>query len=159
MSLLPLFEWLEATEISVAINNSLFAFALIEAVHLLALAALGGAVLIVDLRLLGAGLRGQPVRSVALAARPWLIGSVVAIVATGLLLFASLAASKYYWNEAYWYKMYFLLAALVFTFAVRQPLALGAESRAGSPLGKTVAGVSIFLWLGVAVMGRAIGFI
>jgi hypothetical protein len=159
MSLLPLFEWIEGMGFAVAINNSLYAFALIESVHLVALAVIGGAVLVVDLRLLGAGFKRQSVAEVALAARPWLIGSMIAIVATGFLLFASLAASKYYYNEAYWLKMYFLLAAIVFTFAVRQPYALRAMPGGQAALGKGIAVLSIFLWLGVAVMGRTIGFI
>jgi hypothetical protein len=159
MSLLPLFEWIEGMGFAVAINNSLYAFALIESVHLVALAVIGGAVLVVDLRLLGAGFRRQSVAEVALAARPWLIGSLIAIVATGFLLFASLAASKYYYNEAYWLKMYFLLAAIIFTFAVRQPYALRPTPGGQPGLGKSIAALSIFLWLGVAVMGRAIGFI
>jgi hypothetical protein len=159
MSLLPLFEAIEAMGFAVAINSSLYAFALIESVHLIALAVIGGAVLIVDLRLLGLGFRRQTVAEVAVAARPWLIASLITIVATGFLMFASLAASKYYYNEAYWWKMYFLLAAIVFTFAIRQPLALGAPQRTETGVAKAVASLSIFLWLGVAVAGRAIGFI
>ncbi len=157
--LLSAFQWIESLGFSVAINNSLYAFALIESVHLVALAVIGGAVLIVDLRLLGVGFRNQAVADVAVAARPWLMGSLVMILLTGFLLFASLAASKYYYNEAYWWKMYFLAAAIVFTFAVRQPLALGDPRRTQTGLAKVIAVASIFLWLGVAFMGRAIGFI
>lgn len=163
MSLLPLFQWIESTGMAVAINESLYAFALIESVHLVALAVIGGAVLIVDLRLLGVGFRRQSVADVARAARPWLIGSLITILVTGFLLFASLAASKYYYNIGYWFKMYFLLAAIIFTFAIRQPFALrapaGAAVGAPSNSAKGIAAVSIILWLGVAVMGRAIGFI
>lgn len=159
MSLLPVFKWIEATGVAVVINNSKYAFALLESVHILALAVIGGAVLIVDLRLFGVGFKNQPVASVATTARPWLIGSLIVILATGLLMFSSLAASKYYYNEAWWYKMYFLLAAVLFTFAVRQPYALRESTRVPSVTAKVVAVVSIFLWLAVAVMGRAIGFI
>ena len=159
MSILSAFEWIEATGFAVAINNSLYAFALIESVHLVALAAIGGAVLVVDLRTLGVGFRRQPVADIALAARPWLIGSLILILATGFLLFASLAASKYYYNVAYWWKMAFLLAAILFTFTVRQPIAMGSTTRSQSNLAKVVAVVSVSLWFGVAFMGRAIGFI
>ena len=55
--------------------------------------------------------------------------------------------------------MYFLLAAIVYTFTVRQPFALRRAASASVGVTKLVGGVSIFLWLGVAVMGRAIGFI
>ena len=55
------FQWLERTSLSVAINESLWAFAVVEAIHLLALAVIGGAVLVVDLRLLGFAFQRQKV--------------------------------------------------------------------------------------------------
>src|SRR5713226_2669711 len=57
MSLLPFFEWCEHTAVGAAIRGSAWLFPVIEAFHLLALALIGGAILIVDLRLLGLGLR------------------------------------------------------------------------------------------------------
>jgi hypothetical protein len=77
---------------------------------------------------------------------------------TGIPLLSSLAFSKYYFNEAFRLKMYFLAAALVFTFAVRQRIALGDDVRANSRIGKIVAVVSVLLWSGVGIMGRGIGF-
>jgi hypothetical protein len=41
---------------------------------LLALTVLGGAILVVDLRLLGLGLKEERVRYVGQSAQPWLIG-------------------------------------------------------------------------------------
>jgi hypothetical protein len=71
---------------------------------------------------------------------------------------ASLAFSKYYFNEAFRLKMYFLAAALLFTFFVRQCVALGDDVRANSVMGKAVAVTSVQLWSGVGIMGRGIGF-
>jgi hypothetical protein len=157
--MLSLFQWIEGSALGTSVNESLYAFALIESVHLLALAVIGGAVLIVDMRLLGLGLTRLPVAQIARTAQPWLIGSLIAIIVTGFPLFASLAAGKYYGNEAFWYKMYFLAAATIFTFTVRQRIAMGDEVRATSTVGKLTAITSIVLWSGVGVMGRAIGFI
>jgi len=159
VSMLPLFQWIEATSLAMTINNSKYAFALIESFHLLSLAVIGGAVLVVDARLLGLGFRNQKVSEVAAAARPWLIGSLIGIVLTGVLMFSSLAAGKYYYNPGFWWKMYFLAAAIVFTFAVRQPYALRASTTGGTPAAWLIAIVSTGLYLGVAVMGRAIGFL
>jgi len=75
--LLPYFQWFETTTIGTAIKNSSWAFAVIESVHLLALAVIGGAVLMLDLRLLGLGLRRQPIPEVAREAQPWLVGSLI----------------------------------------------------------------------------------
>ena len=62
VSLLHWFQWFERTGIGVAIRESTWLFPAIEAVHLLALALIGGAVLIVDLRLFGWGVRRIPVK-------------------------------------------------------------------------------------------------
>jgi len=153
------FQWLERTSLSVAINESLWAFAVIEAVHLLALAVIGGAVLVVDLRLLGFAFQKQRVADLARVAQPWLLWSLGAMLLTGFVLFLSLAASKYYVHDYFWVKMYFLAAAMVFCFTVRQYIILGDDARANSALAKIVALVSLFLWSGVGFAGKAIGYI
>ena len=58
--LLPFFQWCQDSALGVTIRESVWMFPIIEAVHLLALALIGGAVLIVDLRLAGLVLRSQP---------------------------------------------------------------------------------------------------
>lgn len=156
--MLTWFEWLEHSWLGTTVNNSTWAFAVIEAGHLLALAALGGAILVVDLRLLGFGLKEEPVSYVGKTAQPWLIGGLTAAIITGIPLLASLAAGKYYVNGAFWMKMYFFLAALVFTFTIRRTVVMGDERRANSTTGKVVGIVSVLLWSGVGIMGRGIGF-
>ena len=59
MSLLPFFQWCYQTAIGEAIRESTWLFPLIEAFHLVGLGLTAGAVLIVDLRLLGLGLSRQ----------------------------------------------------------------------------------------------------
>src|SRR3981189_3568785 len=61
MSLLPFFAWCESSALGGTIRSSSWLFPVIEAVHLLGLAVIGGAILVVDLRLFGFGLRRQPV--------------------------------------------------------------------------------------------------
>ena len=153
------FQWLERTSLSVAINESLWAFAVVEAIHLVALAVIGGAVLVVDLRLLGLAFQEQRVGDVARVAQPWFVWSLAAMLLTGFVLFLSLAASKYYVHDYFWVKMYFLAGAMLFSFLIRQRVIMGDDARANSALGKVVALVSIFLWSGVGFAGKAIGYI
>ena len=152
------FDWIEHTRHGTIIRDSIWQFAAIEAVHLLALAVIGGAVLIVDLRLLGWTLRRQPVKQIARDAEPFLVGSLLTMLLTGYLLMASLAASKYYVNLAFQLKMVFLLLAIVFTFTVRRWLIYKDDSDINPATAKIVAVVSVLLWSGVGFMGRGIGF-
>lgn len=153
--LLPFFEWCEATALGLAVRESVWFFPAIEAVHLLGLCLLGGALLIVDLRMLGAGLTRTPVALLARQARPWLVAGVVTMMATGVLLFLS-EAIKCYYSQAFWVKITTLPLALLFTFAVRERVA-AASHVAGAPVAATGA-LSIALWVIVAAAGRWIGF-
>lgn len=150
------FEAVAAWEISRAINESAWLFPLIQAFHLVALAILAGAILVVDLRLLGRGFTTQPVAQVARDARPWLIGGILAMIATGVPQFISLATKEYY-SPFFWMKMYFFAAALIFTFTLRRAVALAPEGRFSPLVGKLVALISLILWSGVAIEGRLIG--
>jgi hypothetical protein len=151
MSLLPFFEWCEGSGAGNAIRNSLWLFPVI------ALALIGGAVLVVDLRLLGLGLRRQPVAELARDVQPWLAGGLVVMIGSGTMLFLS-EAIKCYYSDAFWTKMTFLLPALVFTFTVRRKVAGANDSRITPIVRKGAAIVSLTLWSVVGAAGRWIGF-
>jgi hypothetical protein len=157
MSLLPLFQWCEASAIGNAIRTSPWAFAVIESVHLLGLAAIGGVILVVDLRMLGLGLRRQTVREVARDAQPWLVGSLAVMIASGTLLFLS-EAVKCYYSTAFWVKMASLFLAIIFTFTVRRRVTRAEVALARPIVYRLVALVSLTLWFGVGAGGRWIGF-
>jgi hypothetical protein len=157
MNLLPFIQWCEGSALGSAIRTSTWAFAVIESVHLLALAAIGGAVLVVDLRLLGFGLRDQPVSRVARDAFPWLVGSLAVMLVTGVALFLS-EATKCYYSTPFWVKMTSLLLATIFTFTIRQRIARADEGRVPPIVYKAVALISLALWFGVGAGGRWIGF-
>jgi hypothetical protein len=157
MSLLPFFEWCEATALGSAIRSSKWLFPVIESVHLLGLAVLGGALLLLDLRLLGLGLRRQPVAQLARDAQPWLVGSLIVMLLTGISLFLS-ESVKCYYSQPFWLKMSTLPLAIAFTFTVRRKLALADAAEARPLLEKLVALISLTLWFTVAAAGRWIGF-
>ena len=156
MDLLPYFEWIEATALGNAIRQSLWLFPVIEAVHLLGLCVLGGAVLIVDLRMMGIGLREHAIARIMTDARPWFVSALVVLLTTGWALFAS-EAIKCYYNFSFWVKITTLPVAILFVLFVRDPLA----ARAGmnpTILTRLVGFLSIAMWLTVAAAGRWIGF-
>ena len=155
-TLLPFFEWCEGTGLGQLVRTSLWLFPVIESVHLLGLSALGGTVLLVDLRMLGAGLTRQSLSSVATAVHPWLVASVALLMLTGIPLFLS-EAVKCFYNPSFWVKMATLPVALLFTFTVRRRVAMNPR-RDTSSLTRLVAAVSLLLWFTVAAAGRWIGY-
>jgi hypothetical protein len=157
MSLLTFFQWCEASGIGETIRKSSWLFPVIEAIHLLGLGVIGGAVLVVDLRLLGLGLRRQSAAQLTRDAQPWLVGSLVLMIITGGLLFLS-EAIKCYYHDAFWFKMSCLFLAIVFTFTIQRKVIMTDESRLRPLWSKVVAVVSVLLWAGVGIGGRWIGF-
>jgi hypothetical protein len=157
MDLQPLFLWFEATTIGTVVRQSLWLFPVIECFHLLALALLGGTVLAVDLHLLGLGLRGQPAAGLARQLQPWMAGSLAGMIATGIPMFLS-EAVKCYYSPPFWYKMGFLVVAVVFTFTVRRKVGCAEPGRVHRFLVRLTAAVSLALWFGVGFSGRWIAF-
>jgi hypothetical protein len=157
MTLLPFFEWCEATLVGQAIRDSLWLFPIIEAIHLVAFAALGGTILLVDLRLLGLLFRSQPVGRLAEDARPWQRGSLAVALASGSLLFLS-EPMKLYYSQPFWVKIACLVPAILFTSTVRPRVARADDKGRGPLRGRLAAFISIALWSGVAWGGRWIGF-
>lgn len=150
------FERGESSWLGQLIRESVWLFPVIEAGHLLGLCLLGGAVLLVDLRLMGLGLRGHSVALVARGAQPWLRAGVIVMLTTGFMLFIS-EAVKCFHNPSFWVKMSTLPFALLFTLVIRQRLAL--RERAIAPWwSRVLATVSLVLWFTVAMAGRWIGF-
>jgi hypothetical protein len=157
MSLLTFFEWLQYTPLLAAMRSSPWLFPMIASIHLLGLVMLGGAVLVVDLRLLGLGLRRQPVAEIGRDAEPWLLASLLIMLPTGLLLFMCFA-TKYYYLTAFWVKVTCVLLALTFTFSVRRRVIMSEDGNASALRKKLVASASLSLWATVALAGRLIGF-
>ena len=148
------FEWCEATFLGTVVRESIWLFPIIEAVHLVALCVMGGAILLVDLRLLGAGLTGQRPSVLARHVRPWLLAGLAVMLSTGVLLFLS-EAIKCFYNTSFWVKMTTLPVAIAFTFLVKNRALDGLDTSARSRL---LGALSIALWFTVAAAGRWIGY-
>ena len=153
----PLFQWFEGTTVGTAVRQSLWLFPVIECIHLLSLAMLGGALLAVDLRMLGLGLTTQSGPRLARQLEPWLIGALLTSIATGILLFLS-EAIKCYFSPPFFWKMSLLVLAVIFTFTVRRRVAATDPGRIAPVLVRLTAVVSLGLWFGVGFSGRWIAF-
>jgi hypothetical protein len=157
MSLLELCESVEYSALLIAMRGLWWFFPVLATIHLLGLAVLGGAVLLVDLRLLGFGIRSQPAGQLVREAEPWLVGSLAVMVVSGSILWMCFA-TKYYYLAFFWVKVAALLLVIPFTFSVRRRVAMAHETSASPVVGRMVALVSLCLWTIIALGGRWIGF-
>lgn len=151
----PFFSWAEGTWVGSAIRNHQYPFAIIEVVHLFGLTLLLGGIFLMSLRLFGFVMKDMPLSQVA-RQLGWIsfLGLVV-MVATGVPLFAS-EALKCYNNNMYWYKMAFFFPATIFHFTLYRKV---TRSDSSQPFMRGLTGfLALFLWFGVAVFGRAIGY-
>ena len=149
------------SRIGTAIRESDNAFPIIESVHVLGITLLAGTIAVLDLRMLGVILREIPVRRIARAVLPLTWSGFVVIFISGFLLFWSEAA-KNYTNPAFRIKLVLLILAglnpLIFHTGVYRR-AQEWELAAVAPWRARVAAiVSLTLWSGIIVAGRAIAY-
>jgi predicted RND superfamily exporter protein len=157
MSLYPFFQWLAETRLSAAMAASVWAFAVVEMVHLLGLTLLGGSVLLLNLRLLGLRLQRRPAAEVAHDLSPYFLASLGVLVVSGVFLTID-GPLRYYGNAAFRLKMLLLAIAIAFSCALHSRVA--RSRRVTVKTGERVAAaVSMALWLSVGLSGRAIGFL
>ena len=158
MSLHGWFMALAHSPLGHAMQTSKWDFAVVEMVHLLALALLGGSVLVIDLRLLGVILEGESAWNVGRDLGRVVTGSLVVMVLSGIALLSE-EAGKCYYSPAFRWKMALLAGAVLFYFTLHRS-ALQQTGR-GRPTtwAKMAAIISLALWLGVGIAGRAIGLL
>lgn len=128
---------------------------LLEALHLCAIAGVGGAVLLLDLRLLGLLFADRPLALMERESRRLLLPSFGLAAITGGLLFLS-EVSTAAAHPAFRLKMAALLVALAVQAGARRSVARG-KLRPG-PLAVATGALSTLLLLMVASAGRWIGF-
>jgi hypothetical protein len=143
---------------SQAYRESLWLFAVTQSLHLVAVTTFIGAVMIVDLRLLGWVHLRQSRAELARSAQRILLWAGLAVLATGIPQFTANALSSYSRSPVFAFKMCLLAAALVFTVTLRRRVAVADEGRLPSWVPRAVGAVSLALWMGVTITGRLITF-
>jgi hypothetical protein len=152
---IPLFYWLAHTTVGTTIRSSATLIAITQIIHLLGLTMLIGTVLMVDMALLGFGIRHHPVSRIAAELAPWTIGGLVVMLISGPFILSS-ETLKCYESSFFWMKMAILVAAIAFHFTVHRRV-VRSEPPPGRFRAALVACVSLGLWISVALAGKMIG--
>ena len=154
-------EWLQGTRLAVSIRDSLYLFPLLESAHVIGLALVFGTIAVVDLRLLGLASAERSFLRIASDTFRWTWVAFALTALTGGLMFMTNAVV--YFNNAFFRAKVVLLVlaainVLVFELTARRTVDRWDRSPSAPPIGKTVAALSLAIWVGVIFMGRMIGF-
>src|SRR5271169_5347475 len=104
---LAFFRWSEATWPGSWIKEATWVFAITETIHIMVVAVFLGTIIVVDLRVLGFGLRRIPTPRLERDLRPWTLTSFALMVMTGVTLYMS-EAVRLCQSIPFFYKMVFL---------------------------------------------------
>jgi hypothetical protein len=161
MFLLELCRWLQNTAAGTAIRESVWVFPGLDAVHVWSLGLFFGSILVFDLRLLGLGLRREPISEVARRLLPWTWTGFACMAISGGLLFWS-EPMKCYGSTAFRIKLAAMISAgvnaLVFHLTTYRGVAKWGEMQVTPGRAKLAGVVSLTLWACVVVSGRFVGY-
>ncbi len=151
--------WLESREISYRIGET-WLFPFLESIHVLSACMVVGAILMLDLRLLGLTANRYAINRFAKELVPWSIGAFVVAFVTGLGMFI-VRTVGYLENSAFQFKMLLLIAAginmLAFHVGVFRSVDIWGNTMAIPKAAKISAVLSLIFWVGVMLAGRWIG--
>jgi hypothetical protein len=157
-------EWLAALEglwLVAELRNSRWTYAAVNAGHIIGIALLFGAIVPLDLRLMGCW-RSVPVRTLARILGPVAAGGLALAIAAGFLLFAT-RATEYAALALFWIKLTLIVCGIANALVLRtarQWEASQATIDAAPPTRLRAAGaLSIALWLSAIACGRMLAFV
>ena len=162
MSLLEIAKWLQETQGSIAIRESILMFPLLEGSHLLGIAVSAGTIAISDLRMMGLIFKKESASDVFHQLIPWTTAGFVLMIVTGMLLLWS-EPVKLYGSIWFRYKVLFLFLAglnvLIFHSSKVYRGIHEWEWASDPPRAAKVAGwVSLISWGIVIIAGRTTAY-
>ncbi len=138
------------------LRESTYGFTTLLTVHVVAMCLFLGLIIMMDLRLVGAGNRRTPPGEIQARLLPWqLIGFAVVATSGGLLFYSK--PIYYYGKGFFWTKMALMALAGVNAAAIHL---VTSRSDAGwdRPAARLAGAMSLLLWAGVLVTGRLVAY-
>jgi hypothetical protein len=142
----------------VFIRDSKYGMPTVQSIHLMGLTILLTTVLLLDLRLAGLGMRDYGLSWLARQLKPWTLGAITVMIASGFLMFLG-TPGKYVDSRPFRLKMLLLCLALLFHFGVLRRFVATDSAACPRVVNVIVACLSLTLWFGVGWAGRLIAFI
>lgn len=151
---------IEALPLARMMRESLWAYPIVETVHIVGFAILVGSVVMFDLRVLGLS-KGISVRALSRHLLPWSLAALLLIVPTGFLMFTA-HASDFLANRTFQLKMGLLMLAGINAVIFRTgPYMSVQEWDTGTPAplaAKLTVAASIAIWFSIIACGRLLAY-
>jgi hypothetical protein len=153
--------WVESTSACNWLQSHFIAIPGFQTLHILSIAVLFGATLMLNLRILGVVGKDQPLGAAFARYQPWILGGLTALVCTGVVLLVSEPVRNMV-NPIFWLKMGALLATVLvsiwFHHAVKGRMGQWDVAPSGHAAVRVGATALIVLWMVVMVGGRWIAY-
>jgi hypothetical protein len=137
------------------LNTNEWAFPVCEVLHIIGFATLIGTITMVDLRLLGIGMKKESAADLVKDTAPWTLAGLALVLISGPLIFSS-DPNMYLHNAGFRFKITMLVLAIIFNYTIHRWVAL----KQGSGGLEVLTGlISLVLWTSVVFGGIFIAFV
>ncbi len=154
-------KWLAATEVSHVIQTTTWIIPTLQTVHILCVAAVFSAAILVDLRIWRLIERDEPLPDMARRFLPTIWPVLLILLVTGSLLIVG-EPRRSLLNSTFYLKMALLAVAILLTAGLQRSLSSSPNfwdrDRWRRMAGRFAATVSILVWCGILFAGRWIAY-
>jgi hypothetical protein len=126
-----------------------------EVLHIIGFAIAIGTITMVDLRLMGVGLKRESAADLLKGTGAWTLGGLALVLISGPLIFSS-DPNMYLHNASFRFKLTMLALAIIYNYTLHR---WTARSKKEGALAFVVGLVSVLLWVSVVFGGIFIAFV
>jgi hypothetical protein len=154
-------DWLETTDVSQAIQKTLWVIPTVQIIHILAISAIAGSALMLNARMLRLLERDQPMSRVAARFLPVIWWALPILLLSGIVMIVGEPARALK-NPIFQTKLVLILLVMAHTALVQRRLAVNAAEydtdKKGRPGALAIVIPAAMLWLGIIFAGRWIAY-
>jgi hypothetical protein len=161
MSLAEFSRTLYETAISTGIREVSWIVPAVQSIHIIAIAAVIGAAIVMDLRLAGVLATDETPQTVVRRHLPWMWSGLAVLLLSGLIMAVG-EPDRVLMNQIFWIKMALVLTGFVLTLLFRYPILhpeYQAEHARLAVLVKPMAWASLAIWVTIVFCGRWIAYV
>ncbi|MFZ1990976.1 MAG: DUF6644 family protein [Alphaproteobacteria bacterium] len=152
-----LVDWLAQTQASQTIKEISWIIPTVQTIHILAIAAVVGSMVLLDLRVLGIAARAQSLSSVSERLLPWVWRALIVLLLTGIVMVTG-EPGRSLVNSIFQIKMALVIVAAVLTFFLQRSLRARGAAEAAPADAKAIAALSLVTWVLIVFAGRWIAY-